>query len=100
MRRRRSEKTRTYDRADRTGVGRAVRVTPDPPIDRADIQARAAAQAVERFAQHRIGEHPAAAVIDHHDMDFAWAVEVAVDARSVDEVGVAGEFLTGRGARK
>src|SRR5579859_7842144 len=85
VRRRRSEEIRADDRADRTGVGHAVGMTADPPIDRTDIEARAAAQAVKRLAQNRIGEHAAAPVIDHHDVDFAWPVEVAVGAWSVDK---------------
>ena len=100
MSRRRAEQIRTHDRPDRSRVGRPVGVTADPAVDRAHVEAGSAAQAVERLAEHGVGQHPAAPVIDHHDMNFARAVQFVGAARTVDEVGVAGQFLAGRGARE
>ena len=64
-----AEKVGTDNRSDRTRIRRVVRVSSNPPINRAHIETRAAAQATERLAHHRIGEHRTAPVIHDHDVD-------------------------------
>ncbi len=72
----------------------------DAPVHRAYVETRAASQAVQCFAQDRVGEHRAAAVVEDDDVHLARTIEFAVAARSTDEIGVGGEFLPGRGARE
>src|SRR4029077_2531071 len=83
-----------------SGIHRAIRVAPDSPIDGAYVEARAASNAVERLAQHRIREHRTAPVVENNHVHFARPVELALTPRSGDETGVGGELLPGRGARK
>ena len=61
---------RGQDRADRARIDRAVRVPAGALVDRADVQAGAAADAVQRLAAHRVGEHRGAAVVEQHQVEL------------------------------
>ncbi len=62
--RRHAAEHRREDRADRPGVHGAVGVAAGALVDRADVQAGRAADAVERLAPDRVGEHLGAAVVE------------------------------------
>ena len=67
---------RGYDGADRARVGRAVGVAAGLPVDRADVQARAAADAVERLLE--LGaEQLRAAVVKQDQVHLLGPVELA-----------------------
>src|SRR5260370_31848839 len=72
----------------------------DAPVHRAYVETRAASQAVQCFAQDRVGEHRAAAVVEDDGVHLARTLELAVAARSTDEIGVGGEFMPGGCARE
>src|SRR5256884_393826 len=59
---------RGQEDADRTRIRVAVRVAADLPVDGAHVEARAAAQAVERLAE-RAGDLRDAAVVEEHQME-------------------------------
>ena len=65
---------RRDDRADRAAVSRAVGVAADVAENRADVQARAAADAVQRVALLGVGEQFGAAIVEQDDVPFLRAV--------------------------
>src|SRR5918997_5144350 len=82
------------DGADRTGVGRAVGVAAGLAVDGADVQAGAAADAVEGLLE--LGPEELRAAVVHQDqVKLLGPVEFALAARPCDEVGVDGELLAG-----
>ena len=88
---------RCQDRADRPRVDRAVRVPARARVDRADVEARAAADAVQSLPAHLVGEHARAAVVEQHDVQLLRPVAVG-DAGPERRVRV--HALAGRGARQ
>src|SRR5665213_2988123 len=70
------------DRTDRPAVSRAVSVAADIAKNRADIQARAAADAMERVALLGVGEQFRALIVEQHDVPFLRAVAFAGLARA------------------
>ena len=88
---------RREDRADRAGVGRLVRVPAGALVDRAHVQARRAADAVQRLAADRVGEHVGAAGVEQHEVERLRAV-AGRHARPQRRVRV--HALAGRGARQ
>src|ERR671913_2536075 len=70
-----------YDGPDRTGVGRSVGVAASLPVDRADVQAGAAADAVQRLLELR-AEQFGASVVHEDEMQLLGAVEFAYLPRS------------------
>ena len=58
------------------GVNPAVGVATNLAIDRADVQARAAADAVQSFAHLRVGQQSGAAIVDQDKVKFLGAVLV------------------------
>ena len=86
--------------ADRAAVGRAVGVAADVLEDGADVEARAAADAVEGVALFRISEQLGAAVVEQHDVVFLRTVAFARLARTAVHRVVAGEGLAGTGGRE
>src|SRR5580658_4585735 len=69
------------DRANRTLIGRAVGVPADVSENRAHIQARAAADAVERVALFGVGQKFRAAIVEQDNMKLFRAVALARLAR-------------------
>ena len=88
--------------ADAAGIGFAAEgVAADGLEIGAGIQAGAAADAVERFAQDGIVAHAHAAVVDQDEMEFARLHRLAgeqenrIGERRAEEAGVGGETLAG-----
>src|SRR5918997_1347582 len=82
------------DGADRTGVGRAVGVAAGLAVDGADVQAGAAADAVEGLLE--LGPEELRAAVVHQDqVKLLCPVELTLAAGPGDEVGVDGELLAG-----
>src|SRR2546423_1232344 len=70
---------RVDDRADRSAHGDTVAVPTAATIHRASIEARAAADAIERAAEISAAEQFASPIIDEHNVQFGarlWSVEV------------------------
>ena len=86
---------RGEDRADGARVDGAVGVTGGVLVDRADVHARAAADAGEGLAADRVTQDLGAAVVHEDEVEFLGAV-AGGDARPHGGVGV--HALTGRGA--
>src|SRR5579862_1536909 len=95
-----AEKIWTDDRSDRSRINRAVCVASYATVNRTDVEARAASDAIQRLAQHGIREHRAAPVVEDDDVHLARPVELAFAPRPRDETGVGRELLPGRGARE
>ena len=72
-----SAQVRRDDRADRALVSCAVGVAADVLENRADIEARAATDAVERVALFGVGEQFRAAVVEQDDVKLLRAVDFA-----------------------
>ena len=64
-------------RADRPLVSCAVSVTADVFKDRTDVQARAAADAVQRIALFRIGKQAGAVVVEEYDVKLLRSIRFA-----------------------
>src|SRR5215210_5949699 len=86
-----------YDGAYGTRVGRAVGMSTRLAVDRADVQAGAAADAVKRLLELR-AEQLGAAVVHEDKMKLFGTVEFARLPGSRDEVGVDRELLPGAAA--
>ena len=61
---------------DRPRVHRAVGVAAGALVDRADVEARGAADAAQRLAPDAVGEHVAAAVVEEDDVHLPGSVTV------------------------
>src|SRR5829696_7244318 len=83
-----------YDRPDRARVRGAVGVAAGLAVDRADVQAGPAADAVERLLELRAEEFRAA-VVEQDQVELLRAVQLSLAARPGDEVGVDGDLLAG-----
>src|SRR5271156_254356 len=81
------------DRADRALVGRAVGMAADVFENRADVEARAAADAVERVALLGVGQQLRAAIVEQDDVKLLRAVAFAGLARTAVKRVVTGEGL-------
>src|SRR5918998_1493148 len=81
-----------YDGPDRAGVRRAVGVAAGLAVDRADVQAGAAADAVERLLELRAQELRAA-VVQQDQVKLLRPVQLTFTARAGDEVGVDRDLL-------
>ena len=89
-----AERARRVHRADRPRIDAAVRVAADLLVDRAGVQARSAADAVEDLLE--LGaEHVRAAVVHEHDVHLGRAVRIVGAPRTGDDVGVDREGLAG-----
>ena len=78
-------------------VSRAVGVAADVAENRADVQARAAADAMQRVALLGVGEQFRAAVVEQHDVKFLRAVGFAGLARAAIHRVVTRQRLAGAG---
>src|SRR5262249_12934831 len=58
------------DGPDRSRVDRVIRVAAGPLVDRADVQAGAAADAVEGLAPGRVGEDAGPAVVQQDEVEL------------------------------
>src|SRR5271155_1415610 len=67
-------KLRGQDRADRSGVNRSVGVAAGLAVDRASVETRSAADALQRLFCLGVVEDCAASVVEQDDMDLARAV--------------------------
>ncbi len=81
------------DGPDGPGVDRAVGVPAHLLVDRADIEAGPAANAVKGLAGHGLAQHPGPAVVENHDVEFFGALGVSVSANSGENGLVGGDFL-------
>ena len=81
---------RRDDRADRAVISRAVGVAADVSENRADVQASAAADAVERVALLGVRQQFRAVIVQQHDVTFFRAVGFAGLARAAIQRVVAG----------
>ena len=88
---------RREDRADRARVDRLVGVAAGARVDRADVQAGRAADAVQRLAADLVREHVGPARVEQDEVELARAVVLA-HARPDRRVRV--HPLRGRGARQ
>ncbi len=88
------------DPADGPRVGRAVGVAAHVAIDRADVQARAAADAVERVALFGVGQQRRAVVVEQDDVELLRAVRFARLARAAVHRVVAADQLPGTHRRQ
>src|SRR5207253_5636598 len=86
---------RGQEDADRTRIRVAVRVAADLPVDGAHVEARAAAQAVERLPE-RAGDLRDAAVVEQDQVELVGSFQLAGPSRSLHERRVDGELLAGR----
>ena len=86
---------RRDDRTDRAAVSRAVSVAADVPKNRADVQAGAAADAMERVALLGIGQEFGAMIVQQHDMPFLGTVAFAGLAGAGIHCVVTRQRLTG-----
>src|SRR3989449_4913531 len=84
---------------DGARVGVAVGVAADLAVDGADVEARAAAQTVERLAEWP-GELIDPAVVEEDQMEFLRPLELPRAPRALDERRVDGELLAGRALRE
>ena len=75
-------KLRRDNRADRAGVNPGIIVPADLAIHRAMIQARAAADAIERLALFRIGQQLRAAIVEQQQIEFVGAIDFIPAARA------------------
>src|SRR5690349_8199289 len=91
-------KQRRDQRADRPGIDAAVRVSADLAVNRARVEARAAADAAQRLAIFLAREDFAAAVVDQDEMEFLGAIALSRDARAAEDVRVDRDRLAGRAA--
>src|SRR5829696_6618860 len=82
-----------YNGPDRTRVRRAVGVATGLAVDRADVQAGAAADAVEGLLELR-AEKLRASVVQQDQVELLGPVQLSLTARPGDEVGVAGDLLS------
>src|ERR687885_1758312 len=83
---------RRYDGPDGARVGRAVGVAARLAVDGADVEAGAAADAVEGFLE--LGaEQLRAAVIEQDQVELLRPIQLALLPRARDEVGVDGDLL-------
>ena len=85
---------RRDDRADRALISCTIRMSADVSEDRADIEARAAADALQHFLVAR-AEHAAAPAVVEDDVQFARAVGVAIARRAGDRRRIDRERLPG-----
>src|SRR5512147_1725496 len=85
---------RGQHRADGSGDHPGVGVAAAAAVDRAGVEAGAAADAGQRPPEAPLGQQARAAVVDQHD------VELAAPARAVEMAGVAGDGLTDGAARQ
>ena len=85
---------RSEDRADRAGDGGLITVPATAAEDRAGIHARSATDAIQRPTKIFAAENVAAAIVEHHDMQFAARL------RSVEMRAIGRNRLTGRRPRQ
>src|SRR5262245_42115307 len=84
---------RREDCADRTGIDAAIRVPTDTAINRTSIEASAAADAEQAFAQGA-AENPCATVVENDQMKFLRPVEFTVSLRTGDNLRVDRQLLS------
>src|SRR5207248_8444799 len=87
------------DRTDWTRIDVAVRVTANRAIHGTDVETRAAANAPENLGG-LAAAHPAAAVVEQHDVELFGSIAFAGLARAVDERRVDRQLLSRRGSRE
>ena len=75
---------RRQDAADRPGVDAAVGVPADAAVHRAGVEARPAADALQRFAERR-RQHARAAVVEQDQVKLLRPVALAGAARTGDD---------------
>jgi len=85
--------------AERSGVGGAIGMPADRPIDGTMIHAGAAADALQDFA-YRAGDEGAAAVVDEYDVKMFRAIGVCAALRAAHEADIRGDLLTRGRARQ
>src|SRR5271166_1606878 len=88
---------RSDHRTNGTGVGGAVGVTAYIPVNGADVQTRAAANAMKRVPLFRIGQQLRAPVVDEHDVVLLRTVKLALLPRTAIERVVARQRLARSG---
>ena len=69
-------------------------------IHRTHVEARTAANAVQRLTQSRIAKHLRSSVVDDDDVQFLRTIWFTRAFRSGDDRRVARDALTGRAARQ
>ena len=85
------------DGTERSAINVSIAMPPDLPVDRADVEARATANALEDIAI--IARHDlATAIVEEDNVDFGRSVGLVVFSRSGYEMSVSGDSLTGSGS--
>src|SRR5690606_9046631 len=81
------------------GIDAAVGVSANLLIDRTDVQARAAADAVENL-RLAAAEHLRSAVVDEHYVQFVRTVGLTDPPRTGQHIGIDGQVLACRAPRE
>src|SRR5271165_2914988 len=89
---------RSEHAADRAGICRAISVSTDMAEDWANIQTRAAANAMQHFALLRISQQSAATVVDQHHVEFLGPVRLARLPRTANQRAISRNSLPGAGS--
>ena len=90
-----AKQLRRQDRADGSGIRAAVRVPADVVVDRADIEARAAADAQQRLARAFVLQNSRASVVEQDQMKLTRTFF----RHASDKTDVRRHLLPGRAAR-
>ena len=88
---------RGYDGADGAGIDPSVGVAAHALVDGADVEAGAAADAVEGFAEGGVGQQAAAPVVHDDQVELFRAVLVGGAAGAGDHADIGGDALAGGG---
>ena len=89
---------RRQDRADRARIDRLVRVPADARVHRAHVQARRAADAVQRLAADLVGEHVGAPAVEQHEVELLAARRLSRTPVQIDVYGFIRSAVEERGS--
>ena len=88
------------DGPDGAGVYPTIGMPTNLLVDRTDVEASPAAQAVQGLPQHLIGQQARPAVVHQHQMELLRTVGVFIRLGAGNHTDVAGQALSGSGARQ
>src|ERR1700751_399991 len=88
---------RSENAADWTGVRGAVGVAAHSAKHRADVEAGAAADAMQHVALFDIREQFASAIVEQYDMEFFGPINLIRLTRAADQSVIASDWLAGAG---
>ena len=88
---------RSEDAADWAGVRGAIGVAAHSAKHRADVEAGAAADAMQHVALFDVREQFASAIVEQYDMEFFGPIDLIRLARAADQSVIASDRLAGAG---